>query len=180
MNLCCVPGYSQYRCFTFIQLFLMRSMTVEGLRRQLRFAGREQSYTKIPRALLYPNVSVGYIKRHYNRRLSVRNFSVTVLSMPTSNQGWPEEFGFKLGGTGPSYIITVEDGSSAHLSGLQPGDQVLEIEGQDVSSLGAQAVTALAQGQKNIPPSIGVVSRIQQVSRLHEKASASCITPHMN
>lgn len=83
--------------------------------------------------------------------------------MPTSNQGWPEEFGFQLGGTGPSYILTVEEGSSAHVSGLQPGDQVLEIEGQDVSSLGAQAVIALAQAQKNIPPSIGVVSRIQQV-----------------
>ncbi|XP_026771766.1 delphilin isoform X3 [Pangasianodon hypophthalmus] len=84
-------------------------------------------------------------------------------TMPTSNQGWPEEFGFQLGGTGPSYILTVEEGSSAHLSGLQPGDQVLEIEGQDVSSLGAQAVIALAQAQKNIPPSIGVVSRIQQM-----------------
>ncbi|KAG7325192.1 hypothetical protein KOW79_011508 [Hemibagrus wyckioides] len=85
------------------------------------------------------------------------------LTMPTSNQGWPEEFGFQLGGTGPSYILTVEEGSSAHLSGLQPGDQVLEIEGQDVSNLGAQAVIALAQAQKNIPPSIGVVSRIQQM-----------------
>ncbi|KAM9463138.1 delphilin isoform 2-T2 [Clarias gariepinus] len=85
------------------------------------------------------------------------------LSMPTSNQGWPEEFGFQLGGTGPSYILTVEEGSSAHLSGLQAGDQVLEIEGQDVSNLGAHAVIALAQAQKNIPPSIGVVSRIHQM-----------------
>ncbi|XP_047672927.1 delphilin isoform X1 [Tachysurus fulvidraco] len=85
------------------------------------------------------------------------------LTMPASNQGWPEDFGFQLGGNGPSYILTVEEGSSAHLSGLQPGDQVLEIEGQDVSNLGAQAVIALAQAQKNIPPSIGVVSRIQQM-----------------
>uniref|UniRef100_A0AAY5EYX2 PDZ domain-containing protein n=1 Tax=Electrophorus electricus TaxID=8005 RepID=A0AAY5EYX2_ELEEL len=86
--------------------------------------------------------------------------------MPASNQGWPEEFGFQLGGNGPSYILSVEEGSSAHLSGLQPGDQVLEIEGQDVSTLGTQALTALAQTQKNIPPSIGVVSRIQQVRGL--------------
>uniref|UniRef100_A0A671N1M3 PDZ domain-containing protein n=1 Tax=Sinocyclocheilus anshuiensis TaxID=1608454 RepID=A0A671N1M3_9TELE len=57
----------------------------------------------------------------------------------------------------------MEEGSSAHLSGLQPGDQVLEIEGQNVSSLSAQEVIALAQSQRNIPPSIGVVSRIQQV-----------------
>ncbi|KAG9267670.1 delphilin isoform X1 [Astyanax mexicanus] len=85
------------------------------------------------------------------------------LNMPTSNQGWPEEFGFQLGGNGPSYILSVEEGSSAHLSGLQPGDQVLEIEGQDVSTLGPQALITLAQMQKNIPPSIGVVSRIQQM-----------------
>ncbi|XP_065098581.1 delphilin isoform X2 [Paramisgurnus dabryanus] len=85
------------------------------------------------------------------------------LTMPASNQCWPEEFGFQIGGNGPSYILTVEEGSSAHLSGLQPGDQVLEIEGQNVSSLSAQEVIALAQSQKNIPPSIGVVSRIEQM-----------------
>ncbi|KAJ3608495.1 hypothetical protein NHX12_025542, partial [Muraenolepis orangiensis] len=83
--------------------------------------------------------------------------------MPSSNQGWPEDFGFRLGGSGPSYILSVEEGSSAHLAGLTPGDQVLEIEGQNVSTLGAQGVTAIAQTQKNIPPSIGVVSRIQQM-----------------
>ncbi|KPP68245.1 delphilin-like, partial [Scleropages formosus] len=88
---------------------------------------------------------------------------VRVLTMPATNQGWPEEFGFHLGGNGPSYILSVEEGSSAHLAGLQPGDQVLEIEGQDVSTLGTQAVIALAQAQKNVPPSIGVVSRIQQI-----------------
>lgn len=86
-----------------------------------------------------------------------------VLSMPSSNQGWPDEFGFQLGGNGPSYILSVEEGSSAHLAGLQAGDQVLEIEGHNVSTLGPQAVIAIAQTQKNIPPSIGVVSRIQQV-----------------
>ncbi|XP_075313400.1 delphilin isoform X2 [Odontesthes bonariensis] len=86
-----------------------------------------------------------------------------VLSMPTSNQGWPEDFGFQLGGSGPCYILSVEEGSSAHLAGLQAGDQVLEIEGHNVSTLAPQAVIAIAQTQKNIPPSIGVVSRIQQM-----------------
>nr|XP_029541401.1 delphilin-like [Oncorhynchus nerka] len=85
------------------------------------------------------------------------------IAMPTSNQCWPEEFGFQLGGSGPSYILSVEEGSSAYLAGLQPGDQVLEIEGQNVSTLGFQAVIAIAQTQRNIPPSIGVVSRIQQM-----------------
>ncbi|XP_078019599.1 delphilin isoform X4 [Epinephelus lanceolatus] len=89
--------------------------------------------------------------------------ATVVLSMPSSNQGWPEEFGFQLGGIGPSYILSVEEGSSAHLAGLQAGDQVLEIEGHNVSTLGPQAVIAIAQTQKNIPPSIGVVSRIQQM-----------------
>uniref|UniRef100_A0A3B3Y4N4 PDZ domain-containing protein n=1 Tax=Poecilia mexicana TaxID=48701 RepID=A0A3B3Y4N4_9TELE len=63
-----------------------------------------------------------------------------VLSMPASNQGWPEDFGFQLGGSGPSYILWVEEGSSAHLAGLQAGDQVLEIEGHNVSTLAPQAV----------------------------------------
>ncbi|XP_055360576.1 delphilin [Betta splendens] len=89
--------------------------------------------------------------------------AAAVLSMPLSNQGWPEDFGFQLGGNGPSYILSVEEGSSAHLAGLQAGDQVLEIEGHNVSTLGPQAVVAIAQTQKNIPPSIGVVSRIQQM-----------------
>ena len=101
--------------------------------------------------------------------------SLTVLNMPSSNQGWPEDFGFKMGGTGPTYILSVEEGSSAHLAGLQPGDQVLEIEGQNVSTLGAQAVAAIAQTQKNIPPSIGVVSRIQQVSHRGERLIVSLI-----
>ncbi len=92
--------------------------------------------------------------------------------MPSSNQGWPEEFGFQLGGNGPSYILSVEEGSSAHLAGLQAGDQVLEIEGHNVSTLGPQAVIAIAQTQKNIPPSIGVVSRIQQVSQLFNSITA--------
>jgi C-terminal processing protease CtpA/Prc len=57
----------------------------------------------------------------------------------------------------------VIEGSSAYLAGLQPGDQVVDIEGQEVSSLSTQALVALAQTLKTVPPSIGVVSRIEQV-----------------
>lgn len=99
--------------------------------------------------------------------------------MPTSNQAWPEEFGFQLGGNGPTYILTVEEGSSAHLAGLQAGDQVLEIEGHNVSTLAPQAVVAIAQTQKNVPPSIGVVSRIQQVLQLLNP-SQHCICRFMS
>uniref|UniRef100_A0A9J8A198 Glutamate receptor, ionotropic, delta 2 (Grid2) interacting protein, a n=1 Tax=Cyprinus carpio carpio TaxID=630221 RepID=A0A9J8A198_CYPCA len=86
------------------------------------------------------------------------------LALPANNQGWPEDFGFKLGGDGPSYILSVVEGSSAYMAGLQPGDQVLEIDGQNVSSLSTKALIALAQTLKTVPPSIGVVSRIEQAS----------------
>uniref|UniRef100_A0A8B9GTL7 PDZ domain-containing protein n=1 Tax=Astyanax mexicanus TaxID=7994 RepID=A0A8B9GTL7_ASTMX len=63
-------------------------------------------------------------------------FSRVLLHAIVPNKlGWPEEFGFKLGGDGPSYILSVVEGSSAYMAGLQPGDQVLEIDGQNVSSL---------------------------------------------
>ncbi|XP_051790282.1 delphilin-like [Erpetoichthys calabaricus] len=85
------------------------------------------------------------------------------LSMPASNQGWPEDFGFRISGGGPCYILSVDEGSSAHVAGLRPGDQILEIEGQNVSSMTAEALTDVARHCKTVPPSIGVVSRIQQV-----------------
>uniref|UniRef100_A0A8C3KAQ9 PDZ domain-containing protein n=1 Tax=Calidris pygmaea TaxID=425635 RepID=A0A8C3KAQ9_9CHAR len=49
------------------------------------------------------------------------------------------------------------------VAGLRPGDEVLEIEGQPVSSLGCEALLGLARRCSNVPPSIGVVSRLQHV-----------------
>ncbi|XP_074774849.1 delphilin isoform X2 [Athene noctua] len=86
-----------------------------------------------------------------------------VAAMPATNQGWPEAFGFKISGTGPCYILWVQEGSSAAAAGLRPGDEVLEIEGQPVSSLGCEALLGLARRCGNVPPSIGVVSRLQHV-----------------
>ncbi|KAL7979041.1 hypothetical protein Chor_015065 [Crotalus horridus] len=83
--------------------------------------------------------------------------------MPATNAGWPDAFGFKIRGNGPCYIVAVEEGSSAQVAGLQPGDQVLEIEGQPVSSMNAETLAILAGQCENVPPSIGVVSRLQQV-----------------
>ncbi|NXL82186.1 GRD2I protein, partial [Leptocoma aspasia] len=85
-------------------------------------------------------------------------------AMPATNQGWPESFGFRISGSGPCYILWVQEGSSAALAGLRPGDQVLEIEGQPVSSLGCEALLGLARRCGNVPPSIGVVSRLQHAS----------------
>ncbi|KAM6113992.1 LOW QUALITY PROTEIN: delphilin [Pterocles gutturalis] len=84
--------------------------------------------------------------------------------MPATNQGWPEAFGFKISGTGPCYILWVQEGSSAAVAGLRPGDEVLEIEGQPVSSLGCEALLGLARRCSNVPPSIGVVSRLQHAN----------------
>ncbi|XP_017589752.1 PREDICTED: delphilin [Corvus brachyrhynchos] len=64
-------------------------------------------------------------------------------AMPATNQGWPESFGFRISGSGPCYILWVQEGSSAALAGLRPGDEVLEIEGQPVSSLGCGALPGL-------------------------------------
>ncbi|XP_041893383.1 delphilin isoform X4 [Corvus kubaryi] len=85
-------------------------------------------------------------------------------AMPANNQGWPESFGFRISGSGPCYILWVQEGSSAALAGLRPGDEVLEIEGQPVSSLGCEALLGLARRCGNVPPSIGVVSRLQHAS----------------
>lgn len=93
--------------------------------------------------------------------------SPTEMALPANNQGWPEDFGFNLGGDGPSYILSVVEGSSAYMAGLQPGDQVLEIDGQNVASLSTKALIALAQTLKTVPPSIGVVSRIEQVTNVN-------------
>uniref|UniRef100_A0A8B9BTZ7 Grid2 interacting protein n=1 Tax=Anser brachyrhynchus TaxID=132585 RepID=A0A8B9BTZ7_9AVES len=82
--------------------------------------------------------------------------------MPATNQGWPEAFGFSIGGRGPCYILWVEEGSSAAAAGLRPGDEVLELEGQPVASLGRPALLALARRCIAVPPSIGVLSRLQR------------------
>ncbi|XP_072273628.1 delphilin-like [Pyxicephalus adspersus] len=83
------------------------------------------------------------------------------ISMPVTNDGWPEAFGFGLGGTGPCYILWVEPGSSAHAAGLRPGDQILEVEGKPVSSLCCESLVQLGRECLNVPPSIGVISRVQ-------------------
>ncbi|XP_053551161.1 delphilin [Bombina bombina] len=83
--------------------------------------------------------------------------------MPVTNENWPEAFGFGLGGAGPCYILWVEAGSSADSAGLQPGDQILEIEGRPVSSLDCDSLTQLGRECHNVPPSIGVISRVQYV-----------------
>ncbi|XP_037362979.1 delphilin isoform X4 [Talpa occidentalis] len=77
--------------------------------------------------------------------------------MPATNQGWPEDFGFRLGGSGPCYVLDVAEGSSAHAGGLRPGDQILEVEGLAVGSLSREGLVRLARRCPRVPPSLGVL-----------------------
>lgn len=77
--------------------------------------------------------------------------------MPATNQGWPEDFGFQLGGSGPCFVIEVAEGSSAHAGGLRPGDQILEVEGLAVGGLSCEQLVRLARRCPRVPPSLGVL-----------------------
>ncbi|XP_054970915.1 delphilin isoform X7 [Pan paniscus] len=76
---------------------------------------------------------------------------------PATNQGWPEDFGFRLGGSGPCFVLEVAEGSSAHAGGLRPGDQILEVEGLAVGGLSRERLVRLARRCPRVPPSLGVL-----------------------
>ncbi|XP_025234246.1 delphilin [Theropithecus gelada] len=78
-------------------------------------------------------------------------------AMPATNQGWPEDFGFRLGGSGPCFVLEVAEGSSAHAGGLRPGDQILEVEGLAVGGLSRERLVRLARRCPRVPPSLGVL-----------------------
>uniref|UniRef100_G1S0F6 Grid2 interacting protein n=1 Tax=Nomascus leucogenys TaxID=61853 RepID=G1S0F6_NOMLE len=78
-------------------------------------------------------------------------------AMPATNQGWPEDFGFRLGGSGPCFVLEVAEGSSAHAGGLRPGDQILEVEGLAVGGLSRERLVHLARRCPRVPPSLGVL-----------------------
>ena len=73
----------------------------------------------------------------------------------TLNGSWPESFGFTIHGDGPTYVIGVKRSGLAHPAGVSPGDQVLELDGHDVSDMSAEAIKKLAYHSRNIPPTIG-------------------------
>ena len=73
----------------------------------------------------------------------------------TLNGSWPDSFGFTIHGDGPTYVIGVKRSGLAHSAGVSPGDQVLELDGHDVSDMSAEAIKKLAYHSRNIPPTIG-------------------------
>lgn len=76
-------------------------------------------------------------------------------------QRWPKNCGFEIYGKGPSYVITVEKGSMSYKAGLVPGDQILELDGRDVTEMSAEKIKALARAGPYHPPSLEVVSCLQ-------------------
>lgn len=89
--------------------------------------------------------------------LSSLSSRIATEAMPATNQGWPEDFGFQLGGSGPCFVMEVAEGSSAHAGGLRPGDQILEVEGLAVGGLSREHLVRLARRCPRVPPSLGVL-----------------------
>ena len=87
-------------------------------------------------------------------------------SRRTSRGDWPECHGFSIVGKGPCYVIDVRPHSVAHSSGLCPGDQLLQVDGHDVSGMSADAIKVLAARGRNFPPTLSVVSRLRRAELL--------------
>ncbi|XP_038064634.1 delphilin-like isoform X2 [Patiria miniata] len=100
--------------------------------------------------------NTGATRRSYNTKRPA-------LPMPVNNRHWPEDFGFTIAGDAPAYIITVTPNSHAHSAGLQPGDQLVELNGTTVTQRGAQDIQAMARQCPTVPPSIVVVSCVKTV-----------------
>lgn len=83
---------------------------------------------------------------------------------------WPKSYGFEIIGKGPCFVLSVEKGSIAFNSGLQPGDQLLELDNQDVTSMSVEAIKTLAKHSRTQPPTLGVVSRLLHVDVIGSKA----------
>ncbi|KAK7502340.1 hypothetical protein BaRGS_00006293, partial [Batillaria attramentaria] len=76
---------------------------------------------------------------------------------------WPKAYGFEIFGKGPAYVVSVETGSVADKAGLKPGDQILELEGQDVTTMSAATIKTLARQSRNQPPALEVVACLAEV-----------------
>jgi C-terminal processing protease CtpA/Prc len=78
-----------------------------------------------------------------------------------TNSGWPEAFGFSMSYGRPCIVDWVEDGGSAEKSGLQVGDVVVEVDGEDVREWSIQEVIERAQISHKVPPSLLVKSHVK-------------------
>lgn len=97
------------------------------------------------------------------------------LRMPT-NLGWPETFGFRVEGRGPVVITDVEDTGSAHAAGLQPGDIIVELNGENVRDCSKQELIQRVRASAKCPPSMVVVSKVKIVTVPRNKEGGFGIT----
>lgn len=82
----------------------------------------------------------------------------------STNLGWPDVFGFRISGRGPVVITDVDDTGSAHAAGLQPGDIIVELNGENVRGLSKQELIQRARVSTKCPPSMVVVSKVKVVT----------------
>ena len=90
-----------------------------------------------------------------------------------SLQRWPEAFGFSIGGDAPVVIVAVREASLAQKAGLQPGDQILEIDNENVETYSKQKVLTVANRTLKTPPTLTVISRIRTVDIKFNKGSSN-------
>lgn len=79
-----------------------------------------------------------------------------------SNQNWPEDYGFWIYGTGPTYVIYVEPDSVAAKSGIKPGDKIIEIDQKNVSDHSSDEIKTKVRASSNNPPFVSVQSALRQ------------------
>ena len=91
--------------------------------------------------------------------------------MVRDNSGWPEAFGFSIAGNSPVVIVSVKENSVARRSGLQCGDQILEVNGDNVEALTKEQLISVARRSSRIPPSLSVISRIRTFQITRQRGS---------
>ena len=82
----------------------------------------------------------------------------------STNEGWPEAFGFTIEGDAPVYIAYVEEEGVAQQAGLLAGDIIVELNGENVRRCSKIELIALALQSQKVPPSLIVLSRLRTVT----------------
>lgn len=80
--------------------------------------------------------------------------------MSSGEKVWPQKYGFKIVGNGPTFISSVEPNSEAAECGLVPGDRLMELDGHDISKLSADVLTILMKETNSHPPAVGIVPSV--------------------
>lgn len=90
---------------------------------------------------------------------------------PSRYMKWPERHGFSIGGFGPSYVLKITKGSAAERQGLKLGDQIVELDNNNVCNMAAPALENFAKHINSAMPTIKVVNDVQHIelfaTRIH-------------